>query len=285
MSYSSDISITQFNMIRRYLPKVKKTRPRKYSELSLINGMLYVLVNGCKWRDIPSDLPSWHSVYKYYRTLVISKYLDHILYKLNDRYFKLKSKNINNKHNNLPNHIIVTDSQSIRCTDLMSGKDKGYDGNKKVNGLKRFILMDVLGCVWYTRCVKGNLSEKTEIRKIMKNFTSMKAYPKRFKSLLADKGFESESLKQDLLKESGITLYSMKSTKRLKNNTIFDKDQIEYIKQQNKLIKSLRWIVEQGFAHLDKARRLIVNHEKRTKMHEGFVKLQFIRLKLNQLVR
>ena len=76
----------------------------------------------------------------------------------------------------------------------------------------------------------------------------------------------------------------MKSTKRLKPKTRVDYDHLELIKKENKLISSFRWIVEQAFAHLDKARRLIVNYERNRKMHEGFVKLQFIRLNLRKLV-
>lgn len=285
MSYSSNISTAQFKLIEKFLPKVKQTRPRIYSQHELINGMMYILVNGCKWRDMPSDMPKWNSVYQYYRKLVVSKYLDDIMYKLNYKIHKVVSAKLNNTHSLKPLYVLITDSQSIRCMNLTKRDNKGYDGNKKVNGLKRFILIDVLGCVWYSKCVHGNLSEKTEIAKIMHSFTSMKAYPKQFKSLLADKGFESENLKQILAKDSGITLYAMKSTERLKKQTKYDKEQIEYIKKENWLIKKFRWIVEQGFCFLDKARRLIVNYERKIKMHEGFVKLQFIRLKLNQLVK
>lgn len=284
MCYSSNISTAQFELIRKFLPQVKQTRPRIYTQHELINGMMYVLVNGCKWRDLPSDMPKWSSVYQYYRKLVFSKYLDDIMYKLNYKIHKVVGSRINNTHNFKPLYILITDSQSVRCMNLTKKEDKGYDGNKKVDGLKRFILIDVLGCVWYSKCVYGNLSEKTEIAKIMKSFTSMKACPKQFKSLLADKGFESENLKQTLSKESGVTLYAMRSTERLKKQTKYDNQQIEHIRKENSLIKKFRWIVEQGFCFLDKARRLIVNHERKTKMHEGFVKLQFIRLKLNQLV-
>ena len=111
----------------------------------------------------------------------------------------------------------------------------------------------------------------------------MKAYPKQFKSLLADKGFESERLREFLKVECNISLYAMRSTKRLKNGTKYDLEQIEDIKKENNLIKHFRWIVEQGFCHLDKARRLIVNYEIKPRMHEGFVKLQFIRLALRKL--
>lgn len=281
--YKSNISITQFKMIKNYLPKVKLTRPRKYTEHQLLNALMYVLGSGCRWRDLPSDLPPWSSVYQYYRKLVIGKYIDQILYKLNHKFTFKKEKEINNKHNHMPMYILITDSQSIRCMNLTRKKDKGYDGNKKINGFKRFILINVLGSVWYTKCTLGNLSEKTEIAKIMKSFTSMNAFPKRFKSLLADKGFESQNLKTYLKGRCKIDLYAMRSTRRLKNNTKYDQKQTGFIKQENRIIKSFRWIVEQGFAFLDKARRLVVNYERTAKMHEGFVKLQFIRLKLNQL--
>ncbi len=103
--------------------------------------MLYVLVNGCTWKNIPSDFPNWHSVYKYYRKLVYGKYLDKILFKLNFKLTKQKLKRINNRHSYLPMYILVTDSQSARGTDLQTLGIKGLDGHKKIKGNKRFICL------------------------------------------------------------------------------------------------------------------------------------------------
>lgn len=34
--------------------------------LSIVNAVLYVLKNGCLWRDLPGDFPPWGTVYWYF---------------------------------------------------------------------------------------------------------------------------------------------------------------------------------------------------------------------------
>ncbi|AMR25662.1 hypothetical protein A0257_15190 [Hymenobacter psoromatis] len=41
-------------------------RTSKWPLLDVFNGILYVLKNGCGWRDIPGDFPPWQTVYFYF---------------------------------------------------------------------------------------------------------------------------------------------------------------------------------------------------------------------------
>ena len=34
---------------------------------AVLNALFYVVVQGCKWRDLPGDLPVWQTVYTYFR--------------------------------------------------------------------------------------------------------------------------------------------------------------------------------------------------------------------------
>jgi putative transposase len=281
--YNSSLTDAQFFWIIKYLPKVKRTRPRKYSEKEILDGILYVLVTGCQWRALPSDFPPWESVYKYFQRLVIWKEMDKILYVLNRRFRKLHLS-----RTSLPSYILVTDSQSVRATELLDKDKKGYDGNKKISGIKRFLLVDAFGLVWYTWTCPANCSEKTEVLKMLRSYTSMKACPKEFRSILADKGFESLELEEKLETACNLKLYAMKSLKHLENQqnkgyTDYNQEQLNYLAKRNQQIKLYRWIVEQAFSFLDKCRRLIVCYERKTRTHLGFVKLAFIRLLLRRL--
>jgi putative transposase len=272
--YTSDLTYAQFNLIKQYLPHVKRTRPRKYSELDLLNSILYVLNNGIKWREIPPDFPPWSSVYKYFRKLTVLKILDFIQLKLN-RFFS-KGLAVPMKH------LLITDSQSVRCTNMLIEKAKGRDGNKKIKGLKRFVLCTVNGTVEKVFTTPANTSEKTGLLTGITRYYYTKARNKQFKCILADKGFESKPL-QNRLQYLGFTLYSMKSTKRLKNTTEYDIQQNNLHNYQNKQISKLRWVVEQVFAHLDNHRRIIICYERTTQSHEAFVKLASIRLMVRKL--
>ena len=55
------ITQTQIEKIEKYLPKPRGNF--KISNLQLINAILYVLENGCKWRALPKHYGNWHTVY------------------------------------------------------------------------------------------------------------------------------------------------------------------------------------------------------------------------------
>jgi len=41
-------------------------RRSKWPLLELVNAILYVLKNGCLWRDVPGEFPPWGTVYWYF---------------------------------------------------------------------------------------------------------------------------------------------------------------------------------------------------------------------------
>ena len=34
----------------------------------VVNGILYLLRSGCPWPMVPHDLPTWQTLYKYFRS-------------------------------------------------------------------------------------------------------------------------------------------------------------------------------------------------------------------------
>ena len=51
----------QYKKIAPCFPKPRK--PPTMSNLFVLNALLYVLENGCKWRALPSEYGNWHTVY------------------------------------------------------------------------------------------------------------------------------------------------------------------------------------------------------------------------------
>ena len=65
--YQSSISRAQFNTIKPILEGARrKTAPRKHDLYVVFNAVLYVLKNGCSWRDLPEDFPDYRVVYYYF---------------------------------------------------------------------------------------------------------------------------------------------------------------------------------------------------------------------------
>ena len=55
-AYRSDLSDTQWNRIKRLLPKPKQYGRPRINDREVINGILYVLNTGCRWEDLPHDI-------------------------------------------------------------------------------------------------------------------------------------------------------------------------------------------------------------------------------------
>jgi transposase len=54
--YPSDITQSQFQLIEPLVRRRRKKRGRPPSDMyEIVNGMLYVLSTGCRWRDLPHD--------------------------------------------------------------------------------------------------------------------------------------------------------------------------------------------------------------------------------------
>ena len=54
------ITNEQYQKIAKYLPVQRGNV--KISNLQLINALLYVMENGCKWRALPEKFGNWHTV-------------------------------------------------------------------------------------------------------------------------------------------------------------------------------------------------------------------------------
>lgn len=58
--YSSDLSPRDW---QRLEPLFVVARRGKWPLAEVVNAILYVLKNGCVWRDLPGDFPPWGTVY------------------------------------------------------------------------------------------------------------------------------------------------------------------------------------------------------------------------------
>jgi len=56
-----EITKEQYQKIEKYLPIQRGNV--KMGNLQLINALLYVTENGCKWRALPKEYGNWHTIY------------------------------------------------------------------------------------------------------------------------------------------------------------------------------------------------------------------------------
>jgi transposase len=56
-----ELNEKQYEKIAKYLPRQRGNV--SMSNLQLVNAILYVTENGCKWRALPESYGNWHTVY------------------------------------------------------------------------------------------------------------------------------------------------------------------------------------------------------------------------------
>ncbi len=67
-TYPSDLSDSEWNLIKPLLPKPKGLgHPIEVDFREILNGVFYVQRSGCQWEMMPHDLPPYTTVYKYFQ--------------------------------------------------------------------------------------------------------------------------------------------------------------------------------------------------------------------------
>ena len=63
-SYPSDLTDKEWMLIEKYFSIGNKS---KWHKRSLVNAVLYIKDNGCKWRALPHDYPPHDTVWAFFR--------------------------------------------------------------------------------------------------------------------------------------------------------------------------------------------------------------------------
>ena len=75
-NYPSDLTDSQWEQIEEFFPQGPNSVHHKRS---LVNAVLYLVDNGCKWRALPHDFPPYSTVHSFYRRARISGLWEKVL--------------------------------------------------------------------------------------------------------------------------------------------------------------------------------------------------------------
>ena len=118
-NYPSDLTDTQWEVIAEYFPQNGNS---DYHKRSLINAVLYLLDNGCKWRSLPHDYPPYSTVHSFYRRARLSGLWEKVQQAV------VKKVRLEAGKNESPSYGII-DSQSAKT--VYASDERGIDGGKK----------------------------------------------------------------------------------------------------------------------------------------------------------
>jgi len=255
-TYSSTLTDAEWQVIENKLPEQMVKRKRAWSLRETFDSIFYVLVNGCKWRDLPGEYPPWGTMYYYFRIWRDSSLLECLSQELGGDYREKIGRNRSPS-------VGIIDSQSVKCTAVSAQSDTGYDAGKKVKGRKRHLIVDTQGLIitvwvtsadWQDRCAAYWLFVMTHMNII--------DFP-RLKTFFADGGYSGKLV-------NFVKVFFQKKDWKLK-----------IVKHREKLntfkVLPIRWIVERKFAWLDNCRRFSKEYERKTASTEAFIYLAQIR--------
>ena len=117
--YMTDLTDEQWEEIA---PMYEGMRTYKWSKRELTNAVLYLVDSGCKWRQLPHDLPPYSTVYSFYRRAIKSGLWE----KIREHLVKVTREKAGK--NSDPSYVII-DSQSVKTVG--PSEERGIDGGKK----------------------------------------------------------------------------------------------------------------------------------------------------------
>lgn len=258
--YPTDLNDTEWAQIAPYLPAPSMTgAPRVHGWRTILNGMFYIVKNGCTWRALPHDFPAWQTVYHYFR-----------LFRKNGLWEQINTairEAVRRKEGREPQaSAMIADAQSAKSAE--GGEKRGFDGGKLVSGRKRNLLVDTLGLVVLAKVTAANVQDVHAGKQLFEAVAQKPELLTRLEKIFADGSYRGDLIAwvQDNLH---VVLEIVLKLEGQKGFQVLPK----------------RWVVERTFAWLTRNRRLARDYERLTQSAEAFIYVAMIRLGLRRLAR
>lgn len=259
-AYPSNLTLTQYEFVSDLIPDAKSGgRPREVDMWEILNAILYVLVEGVRWRALPGDFPAWQTVYTYFRNWR----KDGTWMSIHDR-LREWTRIEQNRHSS-PSEAII-DSQSVKSAAGVN-EAVGFDGAKLIKGRKRFLTVDTLGLVLRVLVTAASVGERDGGKQVLKQVKQMDKGVSRLTTIWVDGGFDGAPFMMWVMDVCRWIVQVVLRPQQTKGFVLLKK----------------RWVVERTLGWLMGCRRLVRDYELLPETSETFIYIAMIRIMVRRL--
>jgi len=227
---------------------------RKHSSELVLKMIVYVLMSGCSWRNLPENSPPRSTLFYHFKRINDDGQLSKLLLELT------KAARRQNRRSTIPT-VAIIDSQTVSTKHAKHYW--GYDGGKKRKGRKRHFATDSDGNLLMQIITPANMHDSKAAPTLVE--FSMELYPD-IKIVYADAAYRGHFVNWSE-QEYGLTV---EITQREGGGGF--------------KLEPFRWVCERTFAWMTHARRLVVDYEKSLNSSFLWIMLRMVQLLTQRLI-